>query len=138
MPRAKQPKKLTTKHWRETARRARDEQWVFAERAAEFGTVWACWWDKDRRHKGKELPRDLFVFCLIGGTEMGDWLNRHPDWWEIGKWDDARYAAPVHITEAGRAALANRAAYDMEPVYGGLVDPGWQAIPLPPSLPQSF
>ncbi len=53
------------------------------------------------------------------------------DWWVIGDWSDQRYAAPVSLTDAGRAALANREQYDLEPVTGGLVEPGWQATPAP-------
>ena len=47
----------------------------------------------------------------------------------IGEWSQERYASPVFITSDGRAALATRALYDLEPVEGGLVEPGWQAIP---------
>ena len=54
-----------------------------------------------------------------------------PDWTIIGEWSGERYARPVHITAAGLEALENRRLYDMEPVRGGLVEPGWQAVPLP-------
>ena len=56
-------------------------------------------------------------------------MGAHPDWFVVGAWDDARYAQPVHLTEAGRLALTQRARYDLEPVRGGLVEPGWEAIP---------
>jgi hypothetical protein len=115
---------------RQMARRMRDTQWAFADLVAEHGTVWFCWWDKARRHHdaAKRAP-NLYVTCLISGMEMLEWMRAHEDWWVIGKWDDARYAAPVELTEAGRAALANRAAYDMEPVDYGLVEPGHRSTP---------
>lgn len=127
-----QPKKIKSKQQREIARIMRDSQWAFAEKAAKHGTIWVCWWDKDRRHRTEPLPDDLVVHGLISGMELLEWLGSHPDWWKIGEWSDERYAAPVSITEAGRAALAEREKYDMEPVIGGLVEPGWQAVPLPP------
>lgn len=126
------PKKHRDKAHREQARRQRDWEWGFADRVARLGTIWVCWWDKDGRHgKSGKAPDDLLVCCLITGCELSEWLNRHPDWWDIGEWDDARYAAPVSLTEVGRAALANRSAYDMEPVTWGLCEPGHEAIPLP-------
>lgn len=113
---------------REMARTIRDRQWLFADRVAAAGTLWFCWWDKARRHDGKDRT-DLWVSGLIDGMEILGWLEKHPDWWIIGKWDDAQYAAPVTITDAGRAALAERDAYDLEPVDWGMVEPGHRAIP---------
>jgi hypothetical protein len=135
-PRSKQPqpKKLTSKRHRETARHMRNEQWAFADRVAELGTVWLCWWNKNRHHdttKDGALPDDLRVSGLIDGMELLEWLNSHKDWWVIGEWSDERYAAPVSLTPAGRAALANRELYDLEPVTGGLVEPGWICVPAP-------
>ena len=124
-------KHLEDDMWRDMARRMRDHHWNFAERAAKHGTVWVCWWDKDRRHREEPQPDDLEVCSLISGMELLEWLKSHEDWWEIGEWSDERYAAPVTITTAGRAALENRDKYDLEPVTGGLVEPGWQAIPWP-------
>jgi len=121
------PKRLTSKRDREMARRMRDQQWAFAEQVADFGTVWVCWWNKDGHHK-TPLP-DLRICGLIDGCELIEWLHSHPDWWEIGEWSDERYAAPVRLTDAGRVALANRNQYDMEPVTGGLCEPGWIAVP---------
>lgn len=92
-------------------------------------TVWCCWWDKAGRFRDGRRPDDVIVFGLIGAMEFLEWTERHPDWWAIGEWSDERYAAPVSLTDAGRSALANRHLYDMEPVTGGMVDPGWQAIP---------
>ena len=82
-------------------------------------------------------PPDVWVCGLIKGMEILHWLEAHPDWTQIGEWSDERYAVPVHITDSGRDALANRERYDMEPVEGGLVEPGWQVIPLDPSPQRS-
>lgn len=125
---AKEPVLHDDAEHRDMARTIRDRQWRFADQAAEHGTLWFCWWDKGRRHQGKDRP-DLWVSGLIDGLEILSWLDKHPDWWIIGKWDDAQYAAPVQITEAGRQALAERERYDLEPVDWGLVEPGHRAIP---------
>lgn len=124
------PKQLRDKESRLMARRVRDSHWKFAERVARAGTLWVCWWNKDRHHDENNLPPDLEVFCLISGMELLDWIKRHRKWWRIGKWSDKRYAAPVRLTPTGRRALANRAKYDKEPVSGGLVEPGWEAVPI--------
>lgn len=113
---------------REMARRMRDGQWQFADRVAKHGTVWFCWWNKDRRHV-PPYPDDVEVRGLIDGLEILGWLRSHDDWWVIGEWDDARYAAPVQLTDTGRKALAERHLYDLEPVDYGLVEPGHRAIP---------
>jgi hypothetical protein len=123
------PKRLTSRRDRDMARRIRDAQWAFMQRVADLGTVWLCWWNKNRRHDENNLPADLVVHGLIDGTELLEWLNSHKDWWVIGDWSDERYAAPVRLTDAGRAALADRDRYDMELVTGGLVEPGWCAMP---------
>jgi hypothetical protein len=119
---------------RAQARRMRDAQWAFADLVAEHGTVWFCWWDKARRHDDREKrPANLYVTCLISGCEMLSWIDKHADWWTVGDWDDARYAAPVSLTEAGRAALQDRQRFDMEPVDWGMVEPGHRAIPAEPA-----
>jgi len=116
------------------ARHLRDSQWAFADKVARLGTVWVCWWNKNRHHDYNNHPDDLEVYGLIDGIELLEWMNSHKDWWIIGEWSDDRYAAPVCLTEKGRIALAERKKYDMEPVTGGLVEPGWQATPLPASV----
>jgi hypothetical protein len=127
-----EPKWLTSDTQRAMARRMRDHQWEVADRVAKLGTLWVCWWNKNRRHDDtKPLPDDLLVCGLIDGNELLEWLNAHKDWWVIGGWSDARYAAPLSLTDVGHAALAEREKYDMEPVTGGMVEPGWQAIPGP-------
>ena len=112
------------------ARRIRDHQWETLERIADKNPLYVCWWDKNRRHGRREhQPDDLKVCGLIDGMELVHWLKTHPEWTTTGDWSEERYAAPVWITEAGRTALENRHLYDMEPVKGGLVEPGWRAKP---------
>jgi hypothetical protein len=67
---------------------------------------------------------------LIEGSEFCDWVQAHPDWYDLGEFDDERYAQPLRLTAAGREALAHRELYDQEPVLGGLVEPGWTCVPF--------
>ncbi len=123
-------KKLNEPHHRQDARYMRDAQWKFMERVAETGTIYVCWWNKNRHHdEAARAISDLKICGLIDGMELLEWLNSHKEWWIIGEWSDERYAAPVSLTDVGREALANRHLYDMEPVTGGLVEPGWETIP---------
>ena len=125
------PRWLNDPEQRATARRMRDWQWTFMEHVDTVGTLWCCWWNKDSHFSAEEVAAtpDLWVFSLINGVETLNWINAHPDWWTVGEWVPERYAAPVSLTDAGRKALAERHLYDMEPVVGGLVEPGWQALP---------
>jgi hypothetical protein len=128
------PKELTSPEERRMARVMRDSQWAFMDRVLRQGKVYVCWWNKNRHFDTtKPLPDDLQVHGLIDGLELLEWLNRHPDWWDIGEWSADRFAAPVSLTDAGRAASNDRARYDMEPVTGGLVEPGWIAYPARPT-----
>ena len=130
---------LTSDVSRRTARRTRNRHWQVLEKIAEHDPLWICWWDKAGRHSERSLegrwvathPPDVEVFGLIDGMEFLDWMKVHPDWLEIGEWSDERYATPVRITDAGRAALTDRDKYDMEPVLGGLVEPGFEVVPAP-------
>ena len=119
------PKTLTSPADRAMARRVREVQWQFMERVASAGTLWWCNWNKRGLPEGTDECR----MGLISGMELAAWMQTHPDWWEIGAWDDARYAMPVALTAAGRDAFASRALYDLEPVTGGLVEPGWSCVP---------
>ena len=125
-----EPKLKTDERSRQMARRIRDRQWATLQHIAEHNPLHVCWWDKDGRHKREPLPADLLVLGLIDGTELAQWLRSHPDWTVVGEWSDERCAVPIHITDAGREALANRDRYDPEPVVYGMVEPGWQAVPL--------
>lgn len=120
---------------RQRARCLRDHDWKVADRIAACQPLYICWWNKNRHHDERSLPDDLLVCGLIDGMELLEWLNSHPDWWVIGEWDDARYASPVWITDAGRDALTNRHLYDMEPVRWGLVEPGHEAVPAERVIP---
>ena len=122
------PKKLTDRSSRLFARRQRDSQWKFMERVAREGVVWMCPWDKYSRHKDGD---GVYVFGLIGSGEFFHWLSDHKDWWKRGRWSDKRCARPIRITEAGRLALVNRVLYDMEPLFGGMVEPGYVVTPWP-------
>ena len=100
-------------------------------RILDHGTLWFCVWNQRRLDEQPDEWRD----GLISGMEILEWMNRHPDWFVSGVWNAARYAFPVQLTDAGRAALHERQKYDLEPVFGGLVEPGWQAIPGPAANP---
>lgn len=133
MPGPVGPKLLTDDRNRAMARRMRDQHWAFMEKVASLAPdpLWWCIWNKNRHHQGKEAPNQYWS-GLIDGMELNEWMHLHRDWWARGEWDASQYAFPVRLTDAGRAAIANRAPYDMEPVTGGLVEPGWEATPLPP------
>ena len=112
---------------RHYARAARDYQWRFMERAAELGTIWFTAWNKYRREQGPDEWRD----ALITGIDILQRIEQQPEWFVVGEWDDARFARPISLTQAGLVALKDRAPWDMEPYRGGLVEPGWVAIPAP-------
>lgn len=122
------PKRLTDRTQRMIARRERDSQWEFMERVAREGIVWMCPWDKYGRHKNGD---GVYVFGLLGSNEFFHWLADHKDWWKRGRWSEKRCARSIRITDAGRAALLNREQYDMEPIYGGMVEPGYVVTPWP-------
>ncbi len=124
-------KRLTTKADRMDARRTRDSQWEFMERVAREGVVWVCPWDKKRRH-GADGVHSEGLLCW---PDFSSWLESHKDWWRPGRWSERRCAFSVRLTDAGRAALSQRELYDMEPIHGGLVEPGFVVTPWP--KPQS-
>lgn len=121
------PKLLTDNDARQRARCIRDRQWRFMERCVEHGTLWFCVYNKDRwPEKLDELRCDL-----ITGLEIQYWFEvQHPDWFIVGDWNRKRYARPITLTAAGASALRERSAHDSDPVFGGLVSPGWMAYPL--------
>ena len=124
---AMRAKQLTDRDSRQRARSIRDSQWAFMERLVRETTVNVNVWNK----YGQEERPDELRLDLISGQELCDWLRTHANWFQIGPQNYERWTNPVSLTDAGRAALVERAKYDMEPVTGGLVEPGWQAIPLP-------
>lgn len=112
---------------RERARAIRDHDWEIMERMRDLGTLWFSPWNKDRRPESADELR----VSLISGLEIMNRWGQHEDWFDIGEWDDDRAARPVRLTEAGLQALCQRHLYDLEPVLGGLVEPGWAATPTP-------
>lgn len=112
---------------RQDARRTRDYHWSILEQIDRLGTLWFTPWNKNRREEGPDELR----MSLIGGMEFLRWMDRHPDWIRRGRWSAKRDARPLRLTDAGRDALRHRERYDMEPVEGGLVHPGWSAVPAP-------
>ena len=113
------------------ARQLRDRQWHFMARIAAAGTLWYCNWNKRNLPEAVDELRD----SLLASVTIADWVERHPNWFVEGPWDDERYAFSFQLTDAGREALAHQDVYDLEPVSGGLVAPGWTAIPLPRENP---
>jgi hypothetical protein len=80
----------------------------------------------------KKVPDDkVYVFGLLGCNELFAWLAAHKDWWKHGRWSEKRCARSIRLSDAGRKALANRAQYDMEPIHGGMVEPGYIVTPWP-------
>lgn len=123
------PKRLISKSQRESARYTRNFQWKFTERVAQHNPLWFCVWNKEKR---PELADEMRC-CLLSGMDIMEWLKAHKDWFKVGRWSKKRYAVSVRLTNAGRRALAERDKYDMEDVYGGLVEPGYVVKPLPPA-----
>ena len=126
------PKDLThdpERPWyRETARNIREFQWHMMEAMVEHGQVWVTPWNQGRR---PQAP-DTFRFGLLDWNEHRSWFNeQHPDWFEHGEWDNERGAAPIRLTDAGQQALQERERYDMEPMFGGMVEPGFMVTPAP-------
>ena len=112
--------------WPEMCRNIREQQWEIMQAAADHGAVWVNPWNNRR------LPEteDTYRFGLLGWQEMASWFqDQHSDWFEHGEWDDERCAAPIRLTDAGRQALQERDRYDMDAVFGGMVEPGWTCLP---------
>lgn len=109
-------------------RYTRDYQWKFTERVAQHNPLWFCVWNKAKLPEGPDEMR-----CdLCSGMDILEWIKAHKDWFKVGRWSEKRYAVPVSLTDTGRKALKAKAKYDMEDVYGGLVEPGYVVKPAPP------
>lgn len=79
-----------------------------------------------------KIPDDgVYVFGLIGSNQFSHWLSDHKDWWKRGRWSEKRCARSIRITDAGRKALESREQYDMEQIFGGMVEPGYVVTPWP-------
>lgn len=120
-----QPRRLNDRFSRQIARRTRDGQWDLMRRLARQGIVHICTWNKKRRPEGRNEIR----YCLMGWFEDAAFIRAHRNWFGRGPWDDARDTFPMWLTPAGRAALKGLPD-DRKPVFGGLVEPGYQCIPL--------
>lgn len=127
-------KRLSDRKSRMYARAVRDAQWAFMERVAREGVVWTCPWDKYHRHKND----GVYVYGLLGSNDFLHWINSHRDWWKRGPWSEKRCARSLRLTDSGKAALANRELYDMEPIYGGMVEPGYVVTPWPKKAREYF
>jgi hypothetical protein len=121
------PKQLNSIKDRRVARRVRDTQWHFMERCRDCNPLWWCVWNKAR----KPTLDDEWRSGLMDGMELLDWIESHFYWFDVGEWDDGRYARPVRLLPAGQEALKHHELYDLDPVRGGLVEPGYESIPLP-------
>lgn len=120
------PKMLRDRGTRETARYIRDRQWSLMERMVN-APLRVCLWDKKRLTAEPGEVR----FCLISGMEFMNWVRSHRRWFVVGRKHDERDAFVMKLTKAGRWAFRHKKRYDMAPVEGGLVEPGWVAIPAP-------
>jgi hypothetical protein len=119
------PRRLNDKLSRQIARRVRDGHWEFMAKLARFGVVHVCTWNKARRKEGRNEMR-----CgLLDWFEYAAFIRAHRAWFGQGPWDTRRDTFPMWLTPAGRQALATRPD-DSNPVFGGLVEPGYQCIPL--------
>jgi len=124
------PKRLTDRESRRMARCTRDHHWSIMERIRDTpGGLWICLWNKYGRD---EAPNEVRM-CLISGMEWAEWVMAHRDWFRWGRYNTRHDGNRYRLTDAGLAALEDRAPYDMEPVEGGLVEPGWICTPLPPT-----
>lgn len=80
----------------------------------------------------ERIPDDgVYVFGLIGSNEFYHWLDSHKNWWKRGRWSEKRCARSIRITADGIKALENRELHDMEPIFGGMVEPGYVVVPWP-------
>jgi hypothetical protein len=120
------PRKLTSRRDREMGRRIRNFHWKFMERLQREGTIHVCVWNK----YGLEERQNELMLDMVSGCELLEWMSDHRDWFIIGKQDEARWTNPIALTEVGKLALSERKKYDMEPVKGGLFEPGFEVIPI--------
>jgi hypothetical protein len=121
------PRRLNTRYHRESARRHRDFDWAFMRRIARQGIVHYSPWNKNRLPTGRNEYRD----GLIGGLEWWGWVKRHRTWFCWSAWDPQRQTYAFSLTRIGKK-IARRPPrrFDLEPVYGGLVEPGYREDPI--------
>lgn len=118
-------KRLTDKLDREAARRTLDGHWDFVRRLAREGIVHFCVWNKYHHKEQRNEARH----GLIDGLEVLEFVRQHRPWFGSGAYDLKRNTRPMWLTARGRRALRRQAGRP-EMVYGGLVEPGYKAMPL--------
>lgn len=120
-------RKLTCPFWRKIARRERDSHWNFMRRLARQGAVHVCLWNKrGLKERGSEL-----MLSLMGGNDLMSWVAAHRSWFGYGAYNAGRTTFPFWLTPRGRIALRRRRrADDRAPIFGGMVQPGYQVIPF--------
>src|ERR1700685_206434 len=118
-------RRLTDRDSRQIAQRTLEGHWDFVRRLARQGVVHFCVWNKYHHKEGRNEIRH----GLIDGLEFFDFVRSHRPWFGRGAYDRRRNAFPMWLTPAGRIALKTRANRS-EMVHGGLVEPGYCAVPL--------
>ncbi len=123
MPKQKE-KVLTDDFERQMARNQRNAHWGYMQQIAHSGVMYVRW----NKYSKPDGPQHL-SFCLMSIMDFQSWTKQHPEWWDVGEWDDEQYGNPYRVTDAGRKALTEKHLYDMEPHHGGMVEPGYVVIP---------
>lgn len=110
---------------RQVAQRQLEGHWNFVRRLAREGLVHFCVWNKYHHPERKNEIRH----GLIDGMEFLDFVRTHRAWFGCGAYDRRRNTFAIWLTQAGRSALRTRAER-AEMMRGGLVEPGYEAMPL--------
>lgn len=120
------PKKLTSSWERQVARRGREMDWNFMGRLAR-APIHVCLWNKyHKKERGNEL-----MLCLISGVNFMSWVREHRTWFRMGPYNQERTTFMVWLTPVGRIAVKRRdKRHDNAVVNGGLVEPGYQVMPI--------
>lgn len=99
--------------------------WDFVRRLARQGVVHFCVWNKYHHKEQRNEARH----GLIDGLEVLDFVRQHRPWFGRGAYDRKRNTFAMWLTARGRIALRSRTDR-AEMVFGGLVDPGYQVMPM--------
>lgn len=119
------PRRLTDADSRQVARRTLDMHWDFVRRLARQGIIHFCVWNKYHHKEQRNEARH----GLIDGLEVLGFVRQHRSWFGSGAYDLKRNTRPMWLTARGRRAL-RRQADRPEMIFGGLVEPGYKAMPL--------
>lgn len=119
-------RKLNSPFERQVARRGREMDWAFMERLAR-APVHVCLWNKyHKKERGNET-----MLCLMGGVYFMTWVREHRSWFGHGAYNPDRTTFLFWLTPAGRAAVRRRdPKHNNAVVNGGLVEPGYQVMPV--------